>query len=365
MDIFNQYIAQGNGWLFFPMAVFLGALHGLEPGHSKTMMTAFIVAIRGTVWQAILLGVSATLSHTAIIWALAFVGLNYGKNLDVEALEPYFQLATGIVVIGLAVWMLYRTHQAQKEAHHDHGNGRHGGMMINTDHGWVEISVFENNVPPRFRLYFYDSLKSPVRVPPDQTVTLETVRPNRSKQVFQFVLKENYLEATEHLPEPHEFQANLELKHGDHGHIFNVKFVEHHHHEGVQSGNAEFGDAHERAHAAEVQKQLMNQEVTTGQIIVFGLTGGLLPCPSAFAILLVCLQLKKVALGFALVLGFSIGLAITLVTVGVIAAISVKKASQRFKGFSEFARKVPYASSTVLILLGMFVAVQGVRHLLQ
>jgi nickel/cobalt exporter len=52
MDQLSQFIAQGHGWLFFPMAVFLGALHGLEPGHSKTMMTAFIVGIRGTVWQA-------------------------------------------------------------------------------------------------------------------------------------------------------------------------------------------------------------------------------------------------------------------------------------------------------------------------
>src|SRR3989338_6639567 len=106
MPSFNEYLAQGNAWLFFPMAILLGALHGLEPGHSKTMMTAFIVAIRGTVWQAFLLGVSATISHTAIIWTLAFVGMHYSSRLNVEELEPYFQLATGVVVIGLACWML-------------------------------------------------------------------------------------------------------------------------------------------------------------------------------------------------------------------------------------------------------------------
>ncbi|MEQ1714521.1 MAG: hypothetical protein ABL907_00830, partial [Hyphomicrobium sp.] len=32
-----------------PVAVLLGALHGLEPGHSKTMMAAFIIAVRGTI----------------------------------------------------------------------------------------------------------------------------------------------------------------------------------------------------------------------------------------------------------------------------------------------------------------------------
>ncbi len=259
MDLFNQYIAQGHGWLFFPMAILLGVLHGLEPGHSKTMMTAFIIAIRGTIWQAFLLGMSATISHTAIIWLLAFIGLHYGQNLDMEELEPYFQLATGIVVIGLAAWMLYRTRQAQKEAHH------------------------------------------------------------------------------------HEHD---------------------HAHEHDELERVEFGDAHERAHAAEIQKQLMNQQVTTPQIILFGLTGGLLPCPSAFAVLLICLQLKKIALGFALVLGFSIGLAITLVTVGIIAAVSVTHASKRFKRFGEFARKAPYASSMVLILIGLMVSVQGIRHIL-
>jgi ABC-type nickel/cobalt efflux system permease component RcnA len=258
MPSFNEYLVQGNAWLFFPMAVFLGALHGLEPGHSKTMMTAFIVAIRGTVWQAFLLGISATISHTAIIWILAFIGLYYSSGLNVEELEPFFQMVTGLVVIGLACWMLYRTRQAQKEIHH------------------------------------------------------------------------------------HEH---------DHGHDNDEL-------EGVQ-----FGDAHERAHAAEMQKKLVNQQVTTRQIILFGLTGGLLPCPSALAVLLVCLQLKKVTLGFALVLGFSIGLAITLVTVGVIAALSVKHASERFKGFGEFARKAPYASSGVLIVIGLLVAIQGLLHL--
>src|SRR3989454_12524667 len=104
MNSFSDYLAHGNAWLYIPAAVVLGALHGLEPGHSKTMMAAFIVAIRGTVKQATLLGLSATVSHTAIIWVLAFIGLRYAGQFDVETTEPYFQLATGILVMGIAVW---------------------------------------------------------------------------------------------------------------------------------------------------------------------------------------------------------------------------------------------------------------------
>jgi ABC-type nickel/cobalt efflux system permease component RcnA len=47
-------------WLFLPSAVLLGMLHGLEPGHSKTMMVSLIIATRGTIAQAVLLGLSAT-----------------------------------------------------------------------------------------------------------------------------------------------------------------------------------------------------------------------------------------------------------------------------------------------------------------
>jgi len=76
-----EFLQQGsaNAWLFIPSAILLGALHGLEPGHSKTMMAAFIIAIRGTVAQAVLLGLSATLSHTAIVWLVAMTGLYFGS----------------------------------------------------------------------------------------------------------------------------------------------------------------------------------------------------------------------------------------------------------------------------------------------
>ena len=75
MTEFSTLLLQGNAWLFIPSAILLGALHGLEPGHSKTMMAAFIIAVRGTIGQAVLLGFAATLSHTAVVWLIALGGL--------------------------------------------------------------------------------------------------------------------------------------------------------------------------------------------------------------------------------------------------------------------------------------------------
>lgn len=93
MTDFSTLLQQGvaNAWLFIPSAILLGALHGLEPGHSKTMMAAFIVAIRGTVKQAVLLGLAATISHTSVVWLIAFGGMYISQKFTAESAEPWFQ----------------------------------------------------------------------------------------------------------------------------------------------------------------------------------------------------------------------------------------------------------------------------------
>jgi nickel/cobalt exporter len=118
MTSFTELLQQGasNAWFFIPSAILLGALHGLEPGHSKTMMAAFIVAVRGTVFQAVLLGLAATVSHTAIVWGIALTGMYLFKGIDAETTEPYFQLVSAAIIIGIAAWMFWRTWQDQQRA---------------------------------------------------------------------------------------------------------------------------------------------------------------------------------------------------------------------------------------------------------
>jgi nickel/cobalt transporter (NicO) family protein len=140
--------------------------------------------------------------------------------------------------------------------------------------------------------------------------------------------------------------------------------VEHHHHSHDASQDG-FQDAHEREHAQQLQSRFAGQSVTTGQVVLFGLTGGLMPCPAAFAVLLLCLQIKQFALGTAIVIAFSIGLAATLVLVGSIAALSVREASRRFAGFAAFARRLPYASVALVSLVGLVLAVLGLKYILQ
>ena len=125
-------------------------------------------------------------------------------------------------------------------------------------------------------------------------------------------------------------------------------------------------DAHEREHADQIQNRFADREVTTGQIVMFGLTGGLIPCPASITVLLLCLQLKKIALGATLVLGFSVGLALTMVASGVVAALGVKHLSkhmERSGRFSELARNAPYFSGGLMLIVGAYVGWQGLHAL--
>ena len=65
------------------------------------------------------------------------------------------------------------------------------------------------------------------------------------------------------------------------------------------------------------------------------------------------------ALGFAIVGAFSFGLALTMVSVGAMAAWSVQHAQKRFSGFGEAMRKAPYVSCALLTLLAIYMAYSG------
>ncbi|SPB14894.1 high-affinity nickel-transporter [Caballeronia novacaledonica] len=290
MTDFSTLLQQGtaSAWLFIPSAVLLGALHGLEPGHSKTMMAAFIVAIRGTVGQAVLLGLSATISHTAVVWAVALAGMYFGRNLNPETTEPYFQLASAVLVVLVATWMIWRTRRDQQmAAEHHHHHHEHGDetKRIDTGHGFVRLEIFEDGVPPRFRLFREGHRHGELR--PEQVV-IETKRPDGTQQVFTFRERDGFLESKEAIPEPHQFTARVQISHERHSHHYDVEYVEHGHHSettGLDVSSAEYQDAHERAHANDIKRRFANKDVTTGQIIMFGLTGGLPPqyLPDSFA----------------------------------------------------------------------------------
>ena len=376
-DIFQQDAAAA--WLYLPTAVLLGALHGLEPGHSKTMMAAFIIAVRGTVGQAVLLGLCATLSHTLIVWVVAFGGMYLWQGVDAESFEPYLQVASAVLIIGIALWMLWRTRREQYRApthshdhdhdhHHDHGHHAdhghaahahpHGGAQrIDTGHGVIAVEVFEDGVPPRWRIR---SVRGEAWAPDE--VAVATERPGGARQTFRFADRGEYLESIDEIPEPHEFLARVSLGHGGHTHDYDLEFVEHDHGHAHDHADEPL-DAHALAHAHDIRRRFANRNVTTGQIVMFGLTGGLVPCGAAVTVLLLCLQTGRFLLGVALVFCFSIGLALTLVTVGAAAAFGAQHAAKRLPWFGALATTAPYLSSVLILVLGVYVGYEGITAL--
>lgn len=352
MTSFAELLQQGAGhaWLFVPSAILLGALHGLEPGHSKTMMAAFIIAVRGTVTQAVLLGLAATVSHTAVVWIIALAGQYFGREWGSEATEPYFQLVSAVLILSIAVWMIWRTWKDQNGEHaHEHGaEARH----VSTASGLIVLEIVEAGVPPRWQMTSEEG--GPLPNPNDVAVC--TVRPDGTEQVFAFKAKGNVLESLEEIPEPHAFKAILRI-----GTSSDTLTFEEHDHDHMNLGEED--DAHARAHAEDIRRRFSDRTVTTSQIVLFGLTGGLIPCPAAITVLLLCIQLKEFSLGAVLVLCFSIGLALTMVSAGVLAALSVEHVSRRWSGFSIFARRAPYVSGAMIVLIGLYTGYDGWRTL--
>jgi nickel/cobalt exporter len=249
-----------------------------------------------------------------------------------------------------------------REAAHHHDGHTHEPhahselFVLDTGHGKIELSVFEDGVPPVFLL------RAPAgeTLPAAADVTIEAVRLDGARQTFAFIAKGGFLESRDAIPEPHEFDALLTLGSGGHARA-EFREADHHHH--ADEGTPGFEDAHERAHALDIEKRFAGRTVTTPQIVLFGITGGLMPCPAAFTVLLVCLQLKRATLGFAMVAAFSFGLALTMVAVGMLAALSVQHAQKRFHGFGEVMRRAPYVSCALLVLLALYMSFHGWRNL--
>jgi nickel/cobalt transporter (NicO) family protein len=352
MTDLSQLLQQSSahGWLFVPSAIVLGALHGLEPGHSKTMMAAFIIAVRGTVLQAVLLGLSATISHTAIVWAIALAGLYFGQELSGERSEAYLQLASAVIIIGIAGWMVWRTWREQNDEHDHHHHD--DPQSISLAGRSLSLEVFEDGVPPHWRIRSENGA-----LPPAGDIEVTTIREDGVEQTFAFVARDGYLESVAEIPEPHAFKARIALA----GDATELLFEEHDH-DHMDLGEED--DAHARAHATDIRKRFAGRTVTTAQIVLFGLTGGLIPCPAAITVLLLCIQLKQFSLGFVLVLSFGIGLAITMVSAGVLAALSLRHVERHWGGFSRFAHRAPYVSAALIVFVGLYTGWTGLHDII-
>ncbi len=117
--------------------------------------------------------------------------------------------------------------------------------------------------------------------------------------------------------------------------------------------NAEFAHAH--SHLLGVA----DAAPTWQNLVALGISGGLLPCPSALVVMLGAIALGRIALGLVLIVAFSFGLAAVLIATGLILLYAGRLAGRflhggRARGW--FFRVVPVGSAFVVMLLGIGIA---------
>ncbi|MBV9508911.1 MAG: CDF family Co(II)/Ni(II) efflux transporter DmeF [Caulobacteraceae bacterium] len=151
---------------------------------------------------------------------LAMIALLIGYEAVTRFLHPvpiHFGEAIPIAMLGLAVnvasaWLLSA---GGHDHHHGHGHGHHNGhahdhedetMEVATTSGTVLVSVFEDGVPPRFRMRRADG----ARLDP-AGVAIETIRPDGARQTFRFVDQGDFVESIDEIPEPHAFTARVTI----------------------------------------------------------------------------------------------------------------------------------------------------------
>ena len=190
-----------------------------------------------TLWVTMLAGTGHVLFTTLLGVVVVWLGIALNEKTG-----RLFPILAGSALILFGLFYLLRHWRGGGHGHHHFfgghghahaaGEGPHGGVLLNSGHGFIEVSVFESGVPPEFRLYFYDEGKRPHGPEEGLVVTIETVRGGGAREEFHFVPEDGYLRSTSNIPEPHEFELNLILDHGGHVHRLVTTFEEGHNHGG-------------------------------------------------------------------------------------------------------------------------------------
>jgi ABC-type nickel/cobalt efflux system permease component RcnA len=123
----------------------------------------------------------------------------------------------------------------------------------------------------------------------------------------------------------------------------------HSHGESEHSHDGHGHDHHEAPHS-------------TRGLVAVGISGGLLPCPSALVVLLAAISLHRVAFGMLLIVAFSFGLAISITGIGLIAVVA-KRAFRKLSMDSPVIRFLPAVSALVIVLAGVVMTARAVPGL--
>jgi nickel/cobalt exporter len=235
-------------------------------------VAAYLVGEQGTVWHALALGLVTTLTHTGVVFALAFLLLII-PNSARQGIQTGLELVMGLIIVCLGFWLLLRRLSGGSDHFHLPGQGHH--------HHHGHSHHHHTHAPEQ-----------------------------------------------EH---PHH--------HHDHGH------ADHYH--------------DEHGHAHPLQKKTAS--LGWWGLVALGISGGIVPCWDAIAMLFLAVGMNLLWLAFPLLLAFSAGLAGVLVLIGIL-VVKAKGFAESHWGESRLMRALPIISAAVVTLMGLWLCYDSVRH---
>ncbi|MGW1776327.1 nickel transporter [Streptomyces sp. NPDC002104] len=309
------------GLLALLLAVVLGASHAAMPGHGKTIMAAYLAGRRGTPRDAVTVGATVTLTHTAGVLALGLL-LPLATHLAGEAVLTWLGLASGLLVTAIGIRLL---HSALRGRGHDHGHGHghshghshgHGHHHHDGDHehghGHGHGHGHEHDADHGRGRDVVPGLPSSRRAPDTVPAAGTTVVLTKAGTV-----------------PPHD----------------------HHHH-------GEADHPHTRTPAPRRRWTLIG----------VGIAGGLVPSPSALVVLLGAVALGRTAFGVLLVIGYGLGMAATLTLAGLLLVrlrdrITVRTTARASARLRSLGRVGPVLTSALVLLVGLGLAARAVASM--
>lgn len=138
-------------------ALIAGAAHALTPGHGKSMVAAYLVGSRGTVGDAVILGIVVTITHTSSVFLLGLASLWLTSWIRAEVVAQWLAVVSGALVLGMGFWLFQRGilayHGIRPPAGHAHDHA-HGHAH---SHGHAQAHTHEHDPAPVARIPPHDS----------------------------------------------------------------------------------------------------------------------------------------------------------------------------------------------------------------
>jgi nickel/cobalt transporter (NicO) family protein len=263
------------------VAFWFGAGHALSPGHGKTVVAAYLVGSRGTSAHAVLLGLTVTLTHTAGVFALGLVTIYLSRYILPDQLYPWLGFTSGMMVALMGLYLFARRLRAMRASH------------ASTPFG--------------------------------------TASPGHDQQ------DHHHTHAIDH--HSHDHSHHHESVHGTEQHS------DHEHIQTLGAGRVHRHGLFGRAHSHGPVPGQDGGKVSLKSLIALGVSGGILPCPSALIVLLSAIAFHRVAFGMLLIVAFSCGLATVLTAIGLLMVHSRRLIdrlqSRRTASLTTFLRVMP------------------------